>query len=96
VIVEMLTFEVDPAERDRWLHVEEVTWSRFLERQPGFVRKEMWVERGDDRHLHALVWWTDEATWKSVPPEELEDVDRAMGAWHRASTMRVWDCVRDC
>jgi len=42
MVVEFLTFTVPPHELDQWLAVEQQHWSRFLARQPGFVRKQMW------------------------------------------------------
>ena len=47
MVVEFLTFEVDPDEREKWMAQEERHWSRFLETCAGFVGKEMWVEESD-------------------------------------------------
>ena len=95
MVVEQLTFCVPAAERSQWLDVEERTWSRFLERQHGFVRKEMWADRTDADLLHALIWWTDEASWKSIPADELTAVDAAMGPWFREGRLSVFDVVRE-
>ncbi len=96
MVVEWLTFEVDSSERDEWLAVEEQHWSRFLETRPGFVGKEMWVERGDPARVHAIIRWESMAAWDAVTPEEVEAVDSAMGSWHREATMRAFDVIRSC
>ena len=96
VVIEFLTFTVEPAEREAWLAVEESTWSRFLERQRGFIRKQMWVEQGKPDCVHAMICWEDEASWHAIPADELAAVDAAMGVWFRDCTMRVYDVVRDC
>lgn len=96
MVIEYLSFEVAPADREQWLHVEEATWSRFLEAQPGFIRKQLWTERGDDHHVHAVIEWADEASWFAIPHEQLQAVDEAMGPWRREGSLRVFDVLRDC
>ena len=93
-VVEWLTFRIDPAVRDAWLDVEAAHWSEFLRRRPGMRRKEVWVERADPWLVHVVVHWDDEQQWRSIPVDELQAVDEAMGAWFVASTLRVFDVVR--
>jgi uncharacterized protein (TIGR03792 family) len=96
MVIEFLTFTVDPADRAVWMEVEERTWSRFLERQPGFVDKQLWSDRGNPDQVHAMIRWESEAQWKAIPADELAAVDTAMGEWFRDCTMRVYDVLRDC
>ena len=95
MVIEFLTFDVDPGERDEWLTVEEATWSRFLEQQPGFVRKQMWVEEGNPGQVHAMIEWTSRAEWHAVTGEAVQAVDATMGRWVRDATCRTFDVVRD-
>lgn len=103
MIVEFLTFAVPPGELDEWMEVEEREWSRFLERQPGFVRKEMWrgtvVEGaeppvGPDR-IHAVIWWRSEEDWKSIPAADLQRVVEAMGPHERTAICHAYDVLRE-
>lgn len=96
MVIEYLTFIIDPSELAEWLAVEEQTWSRFLERQPGFVSKQMWVERDLPNEIHAVITWQDEASWHAIAHDDLAEVDRSMGAWMREPTCRVFDVIRDC
>ena len=96
MVVEFLTFSVEPSEQPAWLDVEERTWSRFLERQTGFVSKQMWIDHDAPARIHAVITWTDEASWKAIPDDELARVDAEMGDWFRTPTMRVFDVVRSC
>ena len=96
MVVEMLTFEVTPAERAEWLDVEEAVWSRFLERQPGFVRKQMWVDQQDPGRVHAMIWWESMELWKQIGADKVAEVDQLMGPWLREATLRTFDVVRDC
>ncbi len=95
MVIEMLTFAVSAADRPEWLEVEEQTWSRFLEQQSGFVRKEMWVEQDDPDHVHAVIWWETMEQWKAIGREAVAAIDDSMGEWFRPATMRVYDVVRD-
>jgi uncharacterized protein (TIGR03792 family) len=95
MVVEFLTFAVPLEIRDQWMAVEHQTWSRFLERQPGFVDKQLWVDRDDEDAVHAVVRWTDESSWKSIPDHELAAVDEAMGSFRRAPTARVYDVLAE-
>ncbi len=95
-MIEFLTFEVSPGERAEWLAHEEQHWSRFLEIQPGFAGKEMWLEDGDPARVHAVIRWVSMEAWKAVPRAEIEAVDAAMGSWRRDPSMRAFHVIRDC
>ena len=62
MVIERLTFDVDPALREQWMEVEERTWSRYLEQRPGFVRKQLWLDRDNPGQVHAMITWADEAS----------------------------------
>lgn len=96
MIVEMLTFAVEPAQQAEWLAVEEEVWSRYLESRPGFVRKEMWRDPGRVEFLHAVIWWSSRALWKQITAEQVAEVDARMGDWFRDSTMVEYEVVRHC
>lgn len=93
-VVEFLTFRVPPDEMDVWLDVEEQHWTRFLERQPGFVRKEVWRPVDGDDVLHAVIWWESYELWKAIPADELAAVSAAMGALERTPSCVSFDVVR--
>ena len=96
MVIEFLTFEVDPDELEEWLVQEERHWSRFLETRPGFAGKEMWVEEGATGRVHAVIRWESTAAWDAVPPSEVAAVDEAMGPWRREASMRSFRIIRDC
>ena len=43
VIVEELVLQVDERDLDAFLDADARVWTAFLSRQPGFVRKEVWL-----------------------------------------------------
>jgi uncharacterized protein (TIGR03792 family) len=95
MLVEFLTFRVPRHQRAQWLAVEQVTWSRFLVRQHGFVDKQLWVEQGNDDEIHAVIRWTDEQSWKQIPQDDLDRVDEAMGAYRRTPRARVYEVLAE-
>ena len=94
MVIEFLTFCVEPHERDEWLEIEERVWTRFLERQPGFVRKQVWIEEANDREVHAMIEWRSRELWQTITPHEVAAVDADMGPWFRPCTLRTFDVVR--
>ncbi len=96
MVIEFLTFDVSPDIRDEWLEHEESHWSRYLERQAGFISKEMWVEDTDPGRVHAVIRWDSMQSWEAVPRDEITAVDDAMGDWCIQPTARAFRVVRDC
>ncbi len=96
MVIEFLTFDVPPGEVDAWLPIEEANWSRFLEAQDGFVRKEMWRSADDPGKVHAVIWWESMEQWKAIPQHELDAVIEAMGVHEREATLTVYDLLRTC
>ncbi len=96
MVIEFLTFRVNPDERAAWMDVEERTWSRFLERQTGFVRKQIWVDVDDDQQVHAMIEWESLDHWQAIAHDQLAAVDESMGQWLRECTCRTFEVIRDC
>jgi len=95
VIIEFLTFDIDPEERDDWLEVERRTWSASVEKREGFVRKEVWLSDEDPRTVHAVIWWTEMAAWKAIGPEEIQAIDDQMGEWRRPPKFKSFQVLRE-
>ncbi len=96
MVIEFLTFDVDPADRDEWMAHEERHWSRFLETRRGFAGKEMWVEADVPGRVHAVIRWDSMEAWQAVTRAEVKAVDAAMGRWHRDASVRTFQVIRDC
>ena len=95
VVIEFLTFDVDPAERDEWLAEEERHWSRYLETRPGFGGQGDMGGRRRPGRVHAVIRWETQQAWDDVPRADVETVDAAMGDWCREATMRAFRVVRE-
>lgn len=94
MVVEFLTFSVPPESQADWLAIEERHWSRFLERQDGFVRKEVWRSREEPDRVQVVIWWESMAQWQAIPRAALDEVATAMGHHEREATCVAYDVLR--
>lgn len=96
MVIEFLTFDIDPAHQQQWLDLEEQCWSRFLEQQAGFVDKQMWRSLDDSHRIHSVIRWESMQHWEAIPQAELAAVAASMGASEREPAMAAFDLIRDC
>lgn len=94
MVIEYLTFTIDPNGLEEWLVADQRVWSRFLERQPGFVGKQVWVERGCPHEVHAVITWADETSWRTVSQDDIDALDVEMGSSMRIPDCRTFDVIR--
>jgi len=95
-VIEFLTFEVPPTEQAEWLEADERHWSRFLEMQPGFLKKQMWGDVDNSSQIHAVIWWESMEHWKAIPKADLAAVAEAMGRHEVQPTLKTFNVLRDC
>lgn len=93
MVVERLTFSVTKADRAAWMAADAKSWSPFLARQPGFVSKQLWVQRDRPDEIQAIILWESEAQWKAIPQAELEATDALMGDMVRPLVCHTFDVV---
>ncbi|HMK12315.1 MAG TPA: TIGR03792 family protein [Acidimicrobiales bacterium] len=93
MIVEELTLEVHHDDVEAFLDADARVWTAFLSRQPGFVRKEVWLP--DDRPgvILIMVWWQSRQLWKAITDAQVAAVDAQMGEWFREPTVREFRVV---
>jgi hypothetical protein len=49
----------------------------------------------NDAAVHAVIWSTDEPTWKRITPEQVAAVDARMGEWFRDCSVQVVDVISE-
>lgn len=74
--VEYLVFEVKPELIDRFIDMDHEYWTLFLKEQPGFISKELWVNKSKPGEVIAVICWKSMEAWKSIPPEKLSETDK--------------------
>ena len=66
----------------------------YATRQPGFVRKEVWVPSDRPDTVVIMVWWESRELWKTITDAQVAAVDHEMGDWYRAPEVREYEVVR--
>jgi len=95
MVVELLTFMVPSDLVERWLRADAEVWTSFLEKQPGFVRKEVWqsdrelsrlagdtnpIEACEGHQMYqAVIWWESLESWKAIDSQQVDSIDAGMG-----------------
>ncbi|HMQ51688.1 MAG TPA: TIGR03792 family protein [Anaerolineae bacterium] len=74
--VEYLIFDVKPDLIDKFIEMDHDHWTLFLKDQPGFVSKELWVNRSKPGEVTAVICWHTMEEWKAIPLEKLIETDR--------------------
>ena len=83
MVIEELHFRVAPGEQDAFLAKEAEVWTGFLKTCDGFVDKQVWIADDDPASIVVMIWWESMGQWKSITPEQVDEVDARMGEWVR-------------
>ena len=74
-VVEMLRLDVPAAQRQIWLEAEASTWQPWLERQDGFLGRDLdWDPRLEQGLL--LIRWASRAQWKAIEADAVDQVQQ--------------------
>ena len=73
--VEYLVFEVKPELVDQFLELDHEYWTLFLKDQPGFISKEVWVNKSKPGEVSMITYWNTMEEWKSIPVEKLIEIN---------------------
>ncbi|MFG6098339.1 TIGR03792 family protein [Leptothoe sp. ISB3NOV94-8A] len=80
MVIEWLKFRVEPAQRGRYLEIDEEIWTTALESYPGFLDKTTWLDPNHDDEVIFVIAWATREQWKSIPEEELEQINQRFDA----------------
>ena len=83
MVIEWLKFKVPPAQRQRYLTVDDEIWTSALATYPGFVDKTTWLDPGHDDEVIFVISWATREQWKAIPEADLVRInqrfDQALG-----------------
>lgn len=83
MVIEWLKFQMDPENREAYIQADTEIWTKALERYPGFVSKEVWIDPEEPDAVFFIIRWASRDQWKAIPPAELEQIsqkfDTALG-----------------
>ena len=72
-VVEHLRLKVTSTNKDAWLKAEKATWEPWLERQNGFIGRDLFWDPKEEEAT-VLISWESKKKWKSISQAEIEFV----------------------
>ena len=85
VVVEHLRIKVPAAGRQAWLEAEQGSWEPWLQKQDGFLGRELlWDSAREEGTL--LIRWASREQWKAIPEAEVEAVQERFEELAREAT----------
>ena len=85
VVVEHLRIKVPADGRQAWLEAEQGTWEPWLQKQDGFLGRELlWDSAREEGTL--LIRWASREQWKAIPEAEVEAVQTRFEELAREAT----------
>lgn len=85
MVVEQLRLRVPAVQRSAWLQAERDTWQPWLERQPGFLGRELlWDPHRQEATL--LIRWRDREHWQAAAASGVEQVQQQFEQQARQAT----------
>lgn len=83
MVIEWLKFKVPPAQRERYLVIDDEIWTPALANYPGFLGKTTWLDPAHDDEVIFVISWATREQWKAIPEVDLEHInqrfDQALG-----------------
>ena len=85
VVVEHLRIKVPANGRQAWLEAEQGSWEPWLQKQDGFLGRELlWDSAREEGTL--LIRWASREQWKTIPEAEVEAVQKRFEELAREAT----------
>lgn len=87
-VIEHLRVKVPAAARQAWLEAEQASWEPWLQRQQGFLGRELhWDAERQEGQL--LIRWASRELWHAIPRAEIEQVQERFEALAHAALERL-------
>ncbi len=80
MVIEWLKFRVEPAQRDRYLSIDNEIWTSALASYPGFLDKTTWLDPNHDDEVIFVIAWATREQWKAIPEDELDEINQRFDA----------------
>jgi uncharacterized protein (TIGR03792 family) len=80
MVIEWLTFAVDPDHRETFIRLDHEIWTPALSQYPGFVSKEVWISPDLLDQVAFIIRWQTREQWKAIPQDVLDEVQERFEA----------------
>lgn len=87
-VVEHLRVQVPAAARAAWLEAEQGSWEPWLNRQPGFLGRDLSWD-GEHEEGQLLIHWASREQWLAIPRQELDAVQEHFEQLAHAALVRL-------
>ena len=87
-VVEHLRVQVPAAARTAWLEAEQGSWEPWLNRQPGFLGRDLSWD-GEHEQGQLLIHWASREQWLAIPRQELDLVQERFERLAHAALVRL-------
>jgi uncharacterized protein (TIGR03792 family) len=98
MVIEWLTFAVDPDNRETFIRLDKETWTVALSQYPGFISKEVWISPDLLDQVIIVIRWQTRQQWKAIPQDVLDAVqeqfEQAANFSHRMIDSREYQVRR--
>lgn len=98
MVIEWLTFAVDPDNRETFIRLDKEIWTVALSQYPGFISKEVWISPDLLDQVIIVIRWQTRAQWKAIPQDVLDAVqekfEQAANFSHRMIDSREYQVRR--
>jgi uncharacterized protein (TIGR03792 family) len=72
--IEILEFQVAPADQKDFVAIDQSVWTPGLARCPAFYSKEIWLDPLRPDLVTVVIQWCDRELWKAINAQELIDL----------------------
>jgi len=87
-VIEHLRVKVPAAARQAWLEAEQASWEPWLQRQKGYLGRELhWDPERQEGQL--LIRWASRALWHAIPQGDIELVQERFERHAHAALQRL-------
>ncbi len=74
--IEWLRIKVHPSQRQQFVQKDAEIWTSALQRYPGFIDKDVWLNPNNAAEVIIVVRWISRERWFSVPKADLESLQQ--------------------
>ena len=75
MVIEWLKFRVTPELREEFIEQEDLIWTKLLEKYPGFLGKEIWLNPEVPEEVIVVIHWQTITQWKAIPQDVINETD---------------------
>lgn len=80
MVIEWLKFKVNPEQSELFIQKDEEVWTAGLQKIPGFLGKEVWVDP-EHNEIVMVIRWQSQEQWQAISEKTIQELDEKMGVF---------------